>query len=712
MFKRTAAAMDQVKQENGFRIVGSAYLGNGSGTVVADKLNRVVNLWQEAPGGDQRITFTAYLWVNTNIPFENIAANQVIEVDIGFPPNDNRLHALWQKSGPAITATGGYTQLEMKAHAAAHQPLADVPDWRATAQGSEVHIGEGKYIDASGDEQKWYGGSTNAAATTLATRQAALTSGQHQFVWITFNLTSGILVTEASSAVTAVGTLPSRNEFLDADYTVATTNRKLIPVYLYYGQTAIAEADIVRKWDMRWPVMEPGTGSGSGDVTGPGSATDNAIARFDGTTGKAIQNSATTIDDNGALTNAGPVMVDGDTDAVQLTVQAHTSQSANLQVWEDSSGVDLMTVANTGDVVPGTDVVRTLGIASKRFLYAYAKNVYSDALGTWVKNTSGNTANVNHVGYITYTAASGAEYKTTTTANLNASWCVVLVGGANNADIYVATSGVVTVELNANCSAGDFLTTSTTAGRAATNSTLMRPEIFAIALTANSGGAGGTCTARLYCNTQPIDLTDANFLLEILGSSSSLFVATINGAPSATSVTYNAPSSGNENCIVPGAAGDLLKARLHNTTRGTYRLITAVNTGTNVITTVSSTDAWASGDTITIESQTVTSGTTNKMIDYDFSQTTLPALIRMIFMRTTFMDTGAGTNNQGFIHPFTTYANANNFTLIGQGAGLYITSGTPPIPVINRVICASVLASGVGTSNFFVQTFAALVAAP
>jgi len=36
-----------------------------------------------------------------------------------------------------------------------------------------------------------------------------------------------------------------------------------------------------------------------GDVTGPASSTDNAIARFDGTTGKLIQNSVTTIDDTG-----------------------------------------------------------------------------------------------------------------------------------------------------------------------------------------------------------------------------------------------------------------------------------------------------------------------------------------------------------------------------------------------------------------------------
>lgn len=38
---------------------------------------------------------------------------------------------------------------------------------------------------------------------------------------------------------------------------------------------------------------------GGGDVNGPGIATDNAAARFDGTTGKLLQNSLVTIADNG-----------------------------------------------------------------------------------------------------------------------------------------------------------------------------------------------------------------------------------------------------------------------------------------------------------------------------------------------------------------------------------------------------------------------------
>lgn len=46
-------------------------------------------------------------------------------------------------------------------------------------------------------------------------------------------------------------------------------------------------------------------GGGSGDVTGPASATDNAIVRFDGTTGKVVQNSAATIADTSGNITAG-----------------------------------------------------------------------------------------------------------------------------------------------------------------------------------------------------------------------------------------------------------------------------------------------------------------------------------------------------------------------------------------------------------------------
>lgn len=56
-----------------------------------------------------------------------------------------------------------------------------------------------------------------------------------------------------------------------------------------------------------------------GDVVGPVSSTDNAIARFDSTTGKLLQNSAVTIDDSGNIATSGTI--DGrdvSTDGIKL----------------------------------------------------------------------------------------------------------------------------------------------------------------------------------------------------------------------------------------------------------------------------------------------------------------------------------------------------------------------------------------------------------
>ena len=45
-----------------------------------------------------------------------------------------------------------------------------------------------------------------------------------------------------------------------------------------------------------------------GDVVGPSSATDNAVARFDTTTGKLIQNSVVTISDAGQIAGATSIL--------------------------------------------------------------------------------------------------------------------------------------------------------------------------------------------------------------------------------------------------------------------------------------------------------------------------------------------------------------------------------------------------------------------
>lgn len=61
---------------------------------------------------------------------------------------------------------------------------------------------------------------------------------------------------------------------------------------------ASTEPGVGASWATVWAVF---SASGTGDVTGPGSSTDNAIARFDSTTGKLLQNSSATVNDSGSL---------------------------------------------------------------------------------------------------------------------------------------------------------------------------------------------------------------------------------------------------------------------------------------------------------------------------------------------------------------------------------------------------------------------------
>lgn len=78
--------------------------------------------------------------------------------------------------------------------------------------------------------------------------------------------------------------------------------------------------------------------AGTGDVVGPGSATDNAIARFDGTTGKLIQNSVVTIaDTTGNIAGVGTL----NTHTIQGGTSTLAMYSNNLSVFAATTSAQL-----------------------------------------------------------------------------------------------------------------------------------------------------------------------------------------------------------------------------------------------------------------------------------------------------------------------------------------------------------------------------------
>lgn len=132
----------------------------------------------------------------------------------------------------------------------------------------------------------------------------------------------------------------------------------------------------------------------------------------------------------------------------------------------------------------------------------------------------------------------------------------------------------------------------------------------------------------------------------------SLFIATINGTPSGTSVVYNAPSSGTEAVLVPSATTQLAKMRLYNTTRSNSALISNCNTGTNTITLTATAPAnWANGDTISVVSQTVSGGGFNWI---DLEVTSGPTGKSALFVATAIT---SGTPGDALrLHPLSTFA--------------------------------------------------------
>jgi hypothetical protein len=75
------------------------------------------------------------------------------------------------------------------------------------------------------------------------------------------------------------------------------------------------------------------TGAGTGDVVGGASSTDNAITRYDGTTGKIIQNSVVVIDDSGNVSGVNSIT---DPDTIGFNTAYATPLTAGQLGWDNT----------------------------------------------------------------------------------------------------------------------------------------------------------------------------------------------------------------------------------------------------------------------------------------------------------------------------------------------------------------------------------------
>lgn len=264
-------------------------------------------------------------------------------------------------------------------------------------------------------------------------------------------------------------------------YTFTTTNARF-PLGTD-GQVLVVDTSTPS--GLKWQTA----GAGTGDVVGPASSTDNAIARFDATTGKIIQNSGVTISDTNIIAAAGLLL-----SGLSASQILGTDGSKNLVSLDTAT---YPTLAQLAFVKGVTSAIQTQ-LDSKQSTGSYITGLSGDATASGPGSVTLTLATVNsNVG--TFGSATQAVVFTVNAKGLitaaSATTITPAIGSITGLGTNVAT--FLTTPSSANLAAALTDKTGTGVAVFATSPTLVTPTLGVATATSINGLTITTSTGAL-----------------------------------------------------------------------------------------------------------------------------------------------------------------------------------------------------------------------
>lgn len=169
------------------------------------------------------------------------------------------------------------------------------------------------------------------------------------------------------------------------------------------------------------------TPTGSGDVVGPASASDNAVARFDTTTGKLIQNSTVLLGDDGTFGNVNSIILD----------TTYTGTPVEGEIYWDNVEKTLSVDTGIGGV--------TMQVGREHHIYANNNtgSTIADGMAVYITGATGTTPTIAYAQANDYTKSSKTIGVTTMSILTTASGLVTTYGYVHDLNTSGFTAGDV-----------------------------------------------------------------------------------------------------------------------------------------------------------------------------------------------------------------------------------------------------------------------------